>query len=86
MPFVKPYRRWVFFSLLITLLGAFAAQVNPIVLRYSVDSIEGMLREGKTATQGASLLILISVILFGKEILNTGLEVWAKPLRRKDPR
>src|SRR4029453_9214179 len=47
---------------------------NPIVLRYTVDTIEGLLREGKTATEGASLLVLISVILFGKEILKTGLK------------
>jgi ABC-type multidrug transport system fused ATPase/permease subunit len=72
-PFVKPYRRWVIFSLVLTLLGAFAAQVNPIVLRYTVDTIERLLREGKTTTEGASLLILISAVLFGKEILNTGL-------------
>jgi ABC-type multidrug transport system fused ATPase/permease subunit len=73
VPFVKPYRRWVIFSLVLTLLGAFAAQVNPIVLRYTVDTIERLLREGKTATEGVSLLLLISAILFAKEILNTGL-------------
>jgi len=72
-PFVKPYRRWVIFSLVLTLLGAFAAQVNPIVLRYTVDTIERLLREGKHASEGASLLIFISAILFGKEILNAGL-------------
>jgi ABC-type multidrug transport system fused ATPase/permease subunit len=38
-----------------------------------VDTIEGLLREGKTATQGTSLLLLISAILFGKEIINTAL-------------
>jgi ABC-type multidrug transport system fused ATPase/permease subunit len=73
MPFVKPYRRWVLFSLTLTLLGAFAAQVNPVVLRYTVDTIERLLREGRTASQGTSLLLLISAILLGKEILNTGL-------------
>ena len=72
-PFVRPYRRWVIFSLVLTLLGAFVAQVNPIVLRYTVDTIERLLREGRSATEGASLLMLISAILFGKEILNTGL-------------
>jgi ABC-type multidrug transport system fused ATPase/permease subunit len=74
MPFVKPYSRWVIFSLVLTLLGAFAAQVNPIVLRYTVDTIEKLLRGGKTASEGASLLMLISAILFGKEILNTALK------------
>ena len=72
VPFVKPYRRWVIISLLLTLIGAFAAQVNPIVLRYTVDTIEGLLREGRTASQGLSLLLVISAILFGKEIINTG--------------
>ena len=73
VPFVKPYRRWVILSLLLTLLGAFAAQVNPVVLRYTVDTIERLLREGRTAAQGTSLLLLISAVLLGKEILNTGL-------------
>jgi ABC-type multidrug transport system fused ATPase/permease subunit len=73
VPFVKPYSRWVMLSLALTLLGAFAAQVNPIVLRYTVDTIEGLLREGRTASQGTSLLLLISAVLLGKEILNTGL-------------
>jgi ABC-type multidrug transport system fused ATPase/permease subunit len=68
-----PYRRWVILSLALTLLGAFAAQVNPVVLRYTVDTIERLLREGRTASQGTSLLLLISAILLGKEILNTGL-------------
>jgi ABC-type multidrug transport system fused ATPase/permease subunit len=73
VPFVKPYSRWVVLSLGLTLLGAFAAQVNPIVLRYTVDTIERLLREGRTASQGTSLLLLISAILLGKEILNMGL-------------
>jgi ABC-type multidrug transport system fused ATPase/permease subunit len=73
VPFVKPYRRWIILSLILTLLGAFVAQVNPIVLRYTVDTIEGLLREGKSAIQGTSLLLIISAILFGKEILNTAL-------------
>jgi len=73
VPFVRPYSRWVTLSLVLTLLGAFAAQVNPIVLRYTVDTIEGLLREGKTMGEGSSLLLLISAVLFGKEVLNTGL-------------
>src|SRR5688500_13975448 len=73
VPFVRPYLRWVIFSLVLTLLGAFAAQVNPIVLRYTVDTIERLLREGRNAGEGVSLLIMISVILFSKEILNASL-------------
>lgn len=73
IPFVKPYSRWVLVSLALTLLGAFVAQVNPVVLRYTVDTIERLLREGRSASQGTSLLLLISAVLLGKEILNTGL-------------
>src|SRR5215210_4086330 len=72
-PFVKPYKFLVIGSLFLTLLSACAAQVNPVVLRYTVDTIEGLLREGRTASQGTSLLLLISAVLLGKEILNTGL-------------
>jgi hypothetical protein len=35
--------------------GAFAAQVNPIVLRYTVDTIERFLREGRTASEDVLL-------------------------------
>jgi ABC-type multidrug transport system fused ATPase/permease subunit len=70
VPFVKPYRSLVFISLLLTLIGAFAAQVNPLVLRYTVDTIERLVREGRTAHEGISLLVFISIILFGKELIN----------------
>ena len=73
VPFVKPYWRWVVFSLLLTFLGALAAQVNPLVLRFTVDTVDGLLKTGKTVSQGTSLLLLISAILLGKEILNAGL-------------
>ncbi|MET0645298.1 MAG: ABC transporter ATP-binding protein [Pyrinomonadaceae bacterium] len=72
VPYIKPYGRWVALSLGLTLLGALAAQVNPLVLRYTVDTIERLLSEGRTASQGASLLLIISAILLGKEIINTG--------------
>jgi ABC-type multidrug transport system fused ATPase/permease subunit len=72
VPFIRPYGRWVALSLALTLLGALAAQVNPVVLRYTVDTIERLLSEGRTASEGASLLLLISAVLLGKEILNTG--------------
>ncbi len=69
-PFVKPYKSLVVVSFLLTLLGAVVAQINPIVLRYTVDTIQQLLTEGKTAQQGFSLLLFISLILFGKELAN----------------
>ncbi len=70
VPFVKPYRSLVFVSLFLTLIGACVAQVNPLVLRYTVDTIERLVREGRTAHDGISLLLFISAILFGKELIN----------------
>jgi ABC-type multidrug transport system fused ATPase/permease subunit len=69
-PFVKPYKFLVVISLFLTLIGAFAAQINPLVLRYTVDTIQQLLNEGKTAVGSASLLAFISAILFGKEFVN----------------
>ncbi len=70
-PFVQPYRSLIVFALLLTLTGALTAQVNPIVLRYTVDTIEEMQLKGWGVSQGAGLLGLISGILFAKEIVNS---------------
>jgi len=70
VPFVKPYKSLVIISLFLTLVGAVAAQVNPIVLRYTVDKIQQLLSEGRHAQESYSLLLLITAILFGKELVN----------------
>ena len=69
-PFVMPYKWLVVASLALTLIGALAAQVNPIVLRYTVDTVERLLNEGQHAQESTSLLLFISAILFGKELIN----------------
>ena len=70
VPFVKPYKTLIVISLFLTLIGAVAAQVNPLVLRYTVDTIQQLLNEGRHAENSFSLLAFISAILFGKEIVN----------------
>lgn len=70
IPFVKPYKFLIFLLLLLTLVGAFAAQVNALVLRYTVDTIQGLLIAGQAARESISLLGFISAILFGKELVN----------------
>lgn len=69
-PFVKPYKFLVVISLFLTLIGAVAAQVNPLVLRYTVDTIQQFLNEGTHASGSYSLLLFISAVLFGKELVN----------------
>ncbi|GAB2798853.1 ABC transporter ATP-binding protein [Rhabdobacter roseus] len=70
-PFVRPYRRLILFALLLTLLGSLTAQVNPIILRYTVDTIQTMLDRGSGVAQGTWLLTEISLVLFAKELINT---------------
>jgi hypothetical protein len=53
------------------LLGALTAQVNPLVLRYTVDTIQGMLAKGGGVKQGTLLLGEITLILFAREVINT---------------
>lgn len=69
-PFVKPYKFLVVISLFLTLIGAVAAQVNPLVLRYTVDTIQSLLDRNIHAQESTSLLLFISAILFGKELIN----------------
>ncbi len=80
-PFVKPYKSLVIISFLLTLLGAFIAQINPLVLRYTVDTIEQLLNDGKPAREGFSLLFFISAILFGKELANIAIKYGQSMLR-----
>lgn len=70
-PFVQPYRSLIIFALILTLLGALTAQVNPIILRHTVDTIEEMQNKGWGITEGASMLLMVSIILFSKEIINS---------------
>lgn len=70
VPFVRPYKWLVIASFVLTMIGAVAAQVNAVVIRYTVDSIQAMLDLGQTTEGATSLLLFITAILFGKEIVN----------------
>ncbi len=70
VPFVRPFKWLVFASLSLTFIGALAAQVNPLVLRYTVDTVERLLNEGVAARESTSLLFFITAILFTKELVN----------------
>ncbi|GAA4373368.1 ABC transporter ATP-binding protein [Hymenobacter koreensis] len=70
-PYVLPYRSLVIGTLLLTLVGSLAAQVNPFVLRYTVDTVQNLLNRGLGLAQGADMLLLVSALLLGKEVVNT---------------
>jgi ABC-type multidrug transport system fused ATPase/permease subunit len=68
-PFVKPYRKLVIATLLLTFLGSFAAQVNALILKHTVDSISELMVAGEPLSKGFHLLTTISIILLSKELL-----------------
>lgn len=69
-PFVRPYRLLVIATLILTLIGSLTAQVNALTLQYAVDSINRLVEAGQGLAEGWQILITISAILLGKEIIN----------------
>lgn len=78
IPYVKPYRLLVVFTLLLTLIGSLTAQVNAWVLRYTVDEISTLLSQHKGLREGATVLLIISAVLIGKEVLNAFIQFGQK--------
>ncbi|WP_374441492.1 ABC transporter ATP-binding protein [Epilithonimonas sp.] len=60
----------VFGTLALTFIGALFAQVNPIVLKYTVDEVTKLTQLPYPMQEGIHVLILISAILLGKELAN----------------
>lgn len=69
-PFVKPYRTMIFGTLALTLIGSFTAQVNPLILKYTVDHVDILLQTPHPMKEGVRLLTFISIVLFTKEAVN----------------
>jgi len=57
-------------TLVLTAIGSFAAQVNALILRYTVDHINGLALAGKPLQEGFDLLINITIVLLVKELVN----------------
>ncbi|ADY51816.1 ABC transporter related protein [Pseudopedobacter saltans DSM 12145] len=70
-PYVTKYRTLVIATLLLTLIGSFAAQINALILRYTVDEITNLLNVPDKLSRGWNLLVFISVVLLAKELIYT---------------
>lgn len=68
-PFVRPYRKMVIATLLLTFLGSFAAQVNALILKYTVDTISNLMVAHEPLSKGFHLLGIISIVLLSKELI-----------------
>ncbi|MBP3740581.1 MAG: ABC transporter ATP-binding protein [Bacteroidales bacterium] len=71
LPFVTPYRWLLVATLTLTFLGSLMAQVNAVVLDRAVDRINALLHldGGFQWAEAARILIVISAVLLGKEVL-----------------
>lgn len=78
LPFTKPYRNLIFYTLLLTVVGSFAVQVNAFILKYTVDSISTLLVDKKPLAQGFSFLATIAIILLSKEIIYAAVQFGQK--------
>ncbi len=72
LPFVLPYRYLLLVTLVLTFVGSLMAQVNAVVLDSAVDSINSLLHidGGFQWSAAARILIIVSSILLGKELLS----------------
>lgn len=70
IPFIRPYRLMMYGTLFLTFIGALMAQVNPLVLKYTVDEVTELTQLPNPMDKGIHVLVIISAILLGKEIIN----------------
>ncbi len=82
-PFVQPYRWLVVVTLILTLIGSLTAQVNALTLKYAVDSINQLLQQGLGLANGWHILITITVVLLGKEVINAIVQFGQKSFGEK---
>jgi ABC-type multidrug transport system fused ATPase/permease subunit len=68
-PFVRPYKKMVIATLLLTFLGSFAAQVNALIIKYTVDTISNLMVAHEPLSKGFHLLGIISIVLLSKELV-----------------
>jgi ABC-type multidrug transport system fused ATPase/permease subunit len=71
LPFVIPYKWLIAATVTLTFIGSLMAQVNAVVLDKTVDAINALIQTPNFAWEKATqILITISIILLGKEVLS----------------
>lgn len=78
IPYVKPYKGMIGGTLFLTLIGSFAAQVNPLLVNETVTRVEALLKQPDPFENGMQLLIIITLIMLANELLNIGIQFGQK--------
>ncbi len=69
MVYIKPYKWLVIATFALTLVVSLLAQVNALILRYTVDELTVLVDNNSPLASGVSLLMTISAILLAKEVV-----------------
>lgn len=68
----------VFATLILTFIGSLTAQVNAVILKYTVDSISDLMIAGEPLSRGFYMLGIIAAILLSKEIIYSAVQFGQK--------
>ncbi|MDM1517095.1 ABC transporter ATP-binding protein [Myroides odoratimimus] len=77
-PFVMPYKRLIIGTLVLTAVGSFAVQVNALIIRFMVDTLNDVVSGVKDLAWGYKMLVYSTVVLIVKEILNAFIQFGQK--------
>ncbi|MDM1060044.1 ABC transporter ATP-binding protein [Myroides odoratimimus] len=77
-PFVMPYKRLIIGTLVLTAVGSFAVQVNALIIRSMVDTLNDVVSGVKDLAWGYKMLVFSTVVLIVKEILNAFIQFGQK--------
>ncbi|ALU28107.1 ABC transporter ATP-binding protein [Myroides odoratimimus] len=77
-PFVMPYKRLIVGTLILTAVGSFAVQVNALIIRSMVDTLNDVVSGVKDLAWGYKMLVFSTVVLIVKEILNAFIQFGQK--------
>lgn len=77
-PFVMPYKRLIIGTLVLTAVGSFAVQVNALIIRSMVDTLNDVVSGVKDLEWGYKMLVFSTVVLIVKEILNAFIQFGQK--------
>jgi len=69
-PFIRKYRGSLILALLLTTIGALLSQVTPLVMEYSVNTVQAMLDKPVDKQRILVIVGTLVAILLGKEILS----------------
>ena len=75
-PFIRKYQGSLALALFLTLIGAVLAQVTPLVMEYSVNTVQGLLDKPVGSAQIMRIVGTLVAVLLGKEILSLVLTLW----------